>query len=256
MLRGLYTSVSSMLTLQSRQSIITNNLANINTTGYKEETLVAKSFDEVILSNNDNYKAGQANKQMLGSMSFGVRIDDTYTNYSQGTNVSTDNNMDFAIEGNGFFEVEDDQNNKYYTRNGDFSVDAQGYLITSSGHYVLGKNNATGATERINVGTGNISVTSNNKISINGEEIYNFNVVDFQDHNDLEKTGNGLYTGTNPINAENFNVKQGYLESSNVDSINAVASLMETVKEFEANQKVVKSMDAILDKIANEIGRV
>ena len=152
MLRGLYTSVSSMLTLQSRQSIITNNLANINTTGYKEETLVGKSFDEVMLSNNDNYKAGEANKQILGSMSFGVRIDDTYTNYSQGTNVSTDNNMDFAIEGNGFFEVEDDQNNKYYTRRGDFSVDAQGYLTTSSGNYVLGKNNITGVTERINVG--------------------------------------------------------------------------------------------------------
>ena len=133
MLRGLYTSVSSMLTLQSRQSIITNNLANINTTGYKEETLVGKSFDEVMLSNNDNYKAGESNKQILGSMSFGVRTDDTYTDYSQGTNVSTDNNMDFAIEGNGFFEVEDEQNNKYYTRNGDFSVDAQGYLITSSG---------------------------------------------------------------------------------------------------------------------------
>ncbi|MDC9403732.1 flagellar basal body protein, partial [Clostridioides difficile] len=70
MLRGLYTSVSSMLTLQSRQGIITNNLANINTTGYKQETLLGKSFDEVMLSNNDNYKNGKANKQILGNMSF------------------------------------------------------------------------------------------------------------------------------------------------------------------------------------------
>ncbi|MBN9647281.1 flagellar hook-basal body complex protein [Terrisporobacter glycolicus] len=256
MLRGLYTSVSSMLTLQSRQGIITNNLANINTTGYKQETLLGKSFDEVMLSNNDNYKNGKANKQILGNMSFGVRIDDTFTNYSQGTNVSTENNMDFAIEGNGFFEVMDNQNNRYYTRNGDFSVDAQGYLITSSGHYVLGVNNTTGATERINVGNNTMSVTSDNAININGQERYRFRVVDFQNYDNLQNTGNGVYTGTNPNNATNFNVKQGYLESSNVDSINSAALLMETVKEFEANQKVVQAMDSILYKIANEVGRV
>lgn len=256
MLRGLYTSVSSMLTLQSRQSIITNNLANINTTGYKEETLLGKSFHEVMLSNNDNYKNGKANKQTLGSMSFGVRIDDTFTNYNQGTHVSTDNNMDFAIEGNGFFEVSDNQNNRYYTRNGDFSVDAQGYLITGSGHYVLGTNNITGATERINIGNGNLSVSSGNRISIDGQDRYRFRVVDFQNYENLEKNGDGLYTGTNPTNATNFNIKQSYLESSNVDSINSVALLMETVKEFEANQKVVQTMDSILHKIANEIGRV
>lgn len=256
MLRGLYTSVSSMLTLQSRQSIITNNLANINTTGYKEETLLGKSFHEVMLSNNDNYKNGKANKQNLGTMSFGVRIDDTFTNYSQGTHVSTGNNMNFAIEGNGFFEVMDNQNNRYYTRNGDFTVDAQGYLITNSGHYVLGINNATGATERINVGNNNLSVSSDNRISINNQERYRFRVVNFQNYDNLEKVGNGVYTGTNPTNTANFNIKQGYLESSNVDPINSTALLMETVKEFEANQKVVQAMDSILYKIANEIGRV
>lgn len=256
MLRGLYTSVSSMLTLQSRQSIITNNLANINTTGYKEETLLGKSFDEVMLSNNDNYKNGKAKRQMLGSMSFGVRVDDTFTNYNQGSNILTENNMDFAIEGNGFFEVVDGQNNRYYTRNGDFNVDAQGYLVTSSGHYVLGRNNTTGATERINVANSNISVSSDNKIKIDGQEKYNFRIVDFENYDNLQKNGDGLYTGTNPTNATNFNVKQGYLESSNVDAINASALLMETVNEFEANQKVVQAMDSILYKIANEIGKV
>ena len=256
MLRGLYASVSSMLTLQSRQSIINNNLANINTTGYKEETLASKSFDEVMLHNNDNYKSGKGNKQILGNMNFGVRIDDIYTNYSQGSNISTDNNMDFAIEGNGFFQVEDEQNNQYYTRNGDFGVDAQGYLITNLVHYVIGKNNTTGATERINVGSDNIYVTSDNKISVGDVYKYNFNIVDFQNYSELKKLGNGLYTGTDAIDATNFSVKQRYLESSNVDPISSVALLMETVNEFEANQKVVQAMDSILNKIANEIGKV
>ena len=253
MLRGLYSSVSAMLTLQSRQNIINNNLANINTTGYKEEILVSKSFDEVMLYNNDNYKAGKGNKQVLGNMSFGVRIDDVYTNYSQGSNISTDNNMDFAIEGSGFFQVEDSQNNQYYTRDGDFGVDDNGYLITNSGHYVMGKNSTTGTIERINVGSNNIDVTSDNKIIIDDIYKYNFNIVDLQNYS---KLGNGLYKGIDVVDATNFNVKQGYLESSNVDPISSVALLMETVNEFEANQKVVQAMDSILNKIANEVGRV
>ena len=104
MLRSMYASVSSMLTLQARQSAITNNLANINTTGYKAQSVVAKSFDEMLLHNRDDYQDGVSNEKKLGSLSFGVKIDDTATDYSQGTLVSTDNNTDFAIVGNGFFK--------------------------------------------------------------------------------------------------------------------------------------------------------
>lgn len=256
MLRGLYSSVSSMLTLQARQSVITNNIANINTTGYKEETLVSKSFDEVLLSNRDKYVNGKATNQVLGSMSFGTRIDDTMTNYNQGTFVSTENNTDFAIEGSGFFEVIDESNNRFYTRDGSFKIDNQGYLVTNSGHYVVGRNNMTGNTEPIYIGNGEVSVTSDNRINIDGINMYSFRVVDFENYNSLEKKGNGLYFGNNGKEATAFGIKQGYLESSNVDSISTIALLMETVNEFEANQKVIQSYDSILSKIANEIGRV
>lgn len=256
MLRGIYTSVSSMVTLQARQGIITNNLANINTTGYKEESLMTKSFDEVMLSNKDNYKNGKANTQILGNMSFGVRIDDNVTNYNQGTHISTDTKTDFAIQGNGFFEVQDENNNTYYTRDGSFKVNAEGYLVTNSGHYVLGRNNTSGNTERIYVGNNSISVNSNNAINIDGTNTHSFRVIDFGNYDDLKKVGNSLYIGTNGFNANNISIKQGYLESSNVDPIGTTALLMETVKEFEANQKVIQSCDSILSKIANDIGRV
>lgn len=256
MLRGIYTSVSSMITLQSRQSIITNNLANINTTGYKEENLISKSFDEVMLSNNDNYVNGNATKQLLGNMSFGVRIDETVTNYNQGTHVATDNNMDFAIEGSGFFEVIDENNNRYYTRDGDFSVDAQGYLVTNAGYSVMGINNSTGASERIYVGNGEIAITPDNNINIDGNSMYRFRVVDFDNYDGLEKVGNNVYTGQNGNLTNDVNIKQGYLEGSNVDAISTTALLMETVNEFQANQKVIQSFDSILSKIANEIGAV
>lgn len=256
MLRGLYSSVSSMIMLQERQSVITNNLANISTTGYKEEKLLSKSFDEMLLSNKDKYINGNPVKQVLGGVSFGVRIDDTITSFNQGTHRETDNNTDFAINGRGFFKVEDTNGNQFYTRDGSFKVDSQGYLVTNGGYYVMGTNNQTGTNERLYIGNAKIVATPDNNIILDNKNSYSFNIVDFENEGDLIKFGNNVYTGKNPIDAVNFNIKQGYLEGSNVDFIGTTAELMETVKEFEANQKVIQTIDSTLSKIANEIGSV
>jgi len=256
MLRSMYASVSSMITLQARQGIITNNLANINTTGYKSQTLVAKSFDDMLLHNKDDYKNGVSNVNELGSLNFGVRIDETATSYKQGTLVSTENNTDFAIVGNGFFQVTDEQNNTYYTRDGSFKVNPQGYLVTNSGQYVMGINSQTGNSERIYVGSDLISISPDNSVMINGENRYKFNIVDFENYDNLTKYGNNLYKGEGGFNSNNYSIKQKYLEGSNIDSINEMAMMMETVKEFEANQKVIQTIDSTLSQIANEIGRV
>lgn len=256
MLRSMYASVSSMITLQARQGIITNNLANINTTGYKSQTLVAKSFDDMLLHNKDNYKDGVSNVNELGSLNFGVRIDETATSYKQGTLISTENNTDFAIVGNGFFQVTDEQNNTYYTRDGSFKVNPQGYLVTNSGHYVMGINSQTGNSERIYIGSDLISISPDNSVMINGENRYKFNIVDFENYDNLTKYGNNLYKGDGGFNSNNYSIQQKYLEGSNIDSINEVAMMMETVKEFEANQKVIQTIDSTLSQIANEIGRV
>ena len=256
MLRSMYASVSSMLTLQARQGVITNNLANINTTGYKGQTVVAKSFDEMLLHNKDSYENGVSNVKDLGSLSFGVRIDDTFTSYNQGSLVSTDNNTDFAIVGSGFFQVSDDANNTYYTRDGSFKVDPQGYLVTNSGEYVMGTNTQTGNSERIYVGTDLISISPDNSVMINGENKYKFNIVDFENYDNLTKYGNNLYKGEGGFNSNNYSIKQKYLEGSNVDSTNEIAMMMETVNEFEANRKVIQTIDSILGQIASDIGRV
>ncbi len=256
MLRGMYSSVSSMITLQARQGVITNNLANINTTGYKAETLVGKSFDEIMLYNKDDYKNGVPRVNELGALSFGVRIDDTITSHKQGTLISTENNTDFAIVGNGFFQVLDNNNNAFYTRDGSFKVNQQGYLVTNSGHYVTGINNQTGNPERIYVGSSLINITPDNNIMINGESRYKFNIMDFENYDGLIKYGNNLYTGDGGFNSNNYSIKQKYLEGSNLDYINEMALMMETVKEFEANQKIIQTIDSTLSQIANEIGTV
>ena len=256
MLRGMYSSLSSMITLQARQGVITNNLANINTTGYKAETLVGKSFDEIMLYNKDDYKDGVPRVNELGALSFGVRIDDTITSHKQGTLISTENNTDFAIVGNGFFQVLDNNNNAFYTRDGSFKVNPQGYLVTNSGHYVTGINNQTGNAERIYVGSDLINITPDNNIMINGESRYKFNIIDFENYDSLIKYGNNLYTGDGGFNSNNYSIKQKYLEGSNLDYINEMALMMETVKEFEANQKIIQTIDSTLSQIANEIGTV
>ena len=141
MLRGMYTSISAMVNLQSSQTVITNNIANVNTTGFKEERLMSKTFDDVLISNNDRYSNGVGHYQELGTLNFGVKIDEIKTNYNQGSLVETENQTDFAINGKGFFTVRDNEGNLFYTRDGAFKVNRDGYLVTSSGYSVLNSNN-------------------------------------------------------------------------------------------------------------------
>lgn len=256
MLRGLYTSVSSMLNLQERQSVLTNNIANIKTNGYKEDKLISKSFDEMTLSNNDNYKNGIAHKQVLGGVSFGTRIDEVNTNFKQGSFISTENNSDFALNGSGFFQVRDYDGNIFYSRDGSFKVNSQGDLVTNGGHNVMGINKANGNVEPIHIGTGKMTLTPSNELIVEGGNSYKFSIVDFNDYKSLKKIDNNLYKGSNPINTNNYSVKQGFIEGSNVDYISTMAESMETIKEFEANQKVIQTIDSTLRQIASEIGNV
>ncbi len=256
MLRGMYSSISAMINLQASQSVITNNMANINTTGFKGETLVSKSFDELVLSNRDKYVNGQGKKQDLGSLNPGVRIDEVTTNYTQGTIVSTDNDTDFAINGKGFFTIEDRAGNRRYTRDGVFKVNSMGYLVTTSGDSVLGVNQVTNALEPIYVGNQKISMDNRNNILLDSRVAYRFNIVDFQDYNTLNKVGQNQFEGNNEVVVNNYNIQNKVKETSNVDLIDVTSALMSNMRAFEANQKVVQIMDATLSKIANEVGSI
>lgn len=256
MLRGMYSSVSAMINLQASQSVITNNMANINTTGFKSETLVSKSFEEMILTNRDKYTGGNSKEQIIGALSPGVKIDDTITNHNQGILKETNNKTDFAIDGKGFFTVTDFSGNVFYSRDGVFKVNSQGYLVTSAGHYVMGTNQNTGATERINVSDSSITMDNSNNLLLDSQIAYRFNIVDFNDYNSLNKVGDNLFNANNPIASNNYGIKQGFKEGSNVDLITTTSNLMSNLRAFEANQKVVQVMDLTLGKIANEIGTI
>ena len=255
MLRSIYTSVSSMITNQQRQNIVANNLANINTIGYKSERLLTKSFDEISIINDDNYINGKQYEKEIGKISLGLSIDETVTNFEQGPIIPTDNKMDIAIQGEGFFTVEDDKGNRFYTRDGNFRTNAQGYLTTNQGYYVLGNNIETNNTERINLGNSKLNVSKDNLISIDDNTLYRFNIVKFNNMQEVNKIGDNLYQAENGINV-NPTIIQGSLENSNVNIISESNDMIMYSREYEACQKVIQTIDSTLDKIANEIGTV
>ncbi|MFI3210768.1 MAG: flagellar hook-basal body complex protein [Peptostreptococcaceae bacterium] len=255
MIRGMYTSASAMISLQSRQAVINNNMANINTTGYKSESLITKTFDEVLLSNHDDYKNGVGYRQDLGTLSFGIAIDETVTNNMQGTLYETGNSTDFGIIGDGYFRVVDADENEYFTRDGSFRVNEIGYLTTSTGELVTGTNLQNEEIGPIYVGNEQIVLNSSNELEV-ANQTYKLNVFSFNNVQELEKVSNNLYVGENSYEVFQSELRQNHLEGSNVDYIDQTTLMMQNLKEFEANQKVIQTMDSTLAKIASEIGRI
>ncbi|WP_297517570.1 flagellar hook-basal body complex protein [uncultured Clostridium sp.] len=240
MIRGLYTAVSGMVTLEAKQASITNNLANINTTGYKAEELILKSFDEVMLQNKDNK---QNQKRDIGGISLGVEIDGTYKRKDQGIMSTTDNTTDFAIDGEGYFVFEG-MNEYNYSRNGNFKVGTNGYMFNSNGQRVMGENIRTGEFEPIFVGNDDFRMNTNNEISVNGKPAeYRILTAKF----DEDKQ---------PNFDERVYIAQGNTEKSNVNLVDEMANMIGVMRAFETNQKIVQTMDEVLGKAANEIGAV
>ncbi|MBP2031400.1 flagellar basal-body rod protein FlgG [Clostridium algifaecis] len=258
MIRGLYSAVSGMITQEAKQDVITNNLANSNTVGFKQDDLSVADFGDMLLQNYDKIEGGRNVRNILGSISLGSKINGVNTEFSEGAIKQTDVDTDFAIEGRGFFTVsrqEGNANNTYYTRDGHFHVNINGTLVDDSGDAVLGRNIQTGALGEINVGNGKISCDEQGNISINGTPRYKFDTVDFGNYNNLTKIGDNLYSGNNPVQA-NVTVRQKCLESSNVNVMSTMADMITTMRSFETNQKAVQSIDETLEKLINEVGKI
>lgn len=255
MIRGLYTAVSGMITLENKQNTIANNMANSNTTGFKSDELGLKSFKEVMLSNRDKVVGGQNVKQKLGKLALGVETDTVDTVFTQGDFKKTDKMGDFAIDGRGFFTVQRG-NERLYTRDGSFRVGTDGTLTTTTGDKVLGVNSTNGRIEPIFVGNSKFKLSEEGMLEIDGKTNYNILTVDFEDYKSLDKVGDNYYRGNNPIKNVDVKVNQGYQELSNVDITDAMVDMLSVMRSFETNQKFVSMMDESLGKAANEIGQV
>lgn len=264
MVKGLYTAFTGMVNEQKRLDVLSNNLANADTNGYKKEGTTSQTFaDELAIRIKDTSYYGMPKK--LGVMSMGVHIGETYTDYSQGNYKITDNQTDFAINGEGFFAISytDKAGNTSvkYTRDGAFIVNTQGYLVTKDGDFVLNRNGAmnTDPNSRIQVNPNlPIVVTADGNIYQNDVLVGNIGLVDFADYDYIAKFGENLYDIVDgaTIVASEATMDQGCLEASNVNVVSEMVNMITISRAYQAGQKVINAVDETLDKAVNQVGRV
>lgn len=258
MVKGLYTAYTGMVNEQNRMDIMTNNLANASTVGYKKEGSTSQSFDDVLTVKIKDQSVGMRNVQRIGIKNPGVKIGENYTDYSQGSFRITDNTYDLALSGEGFFAIEfknkAGETDTKYTRAGQFTLNKDGYLVTEEGDYVLDTQN-----RRIRLNTLlDSKITDDGTIYQNDRAVAKIQVTDFEDYDYLEKYGETYYQ---PIEGAKMTttkaqVKSGYLEMANVQVVSEMVNLISITRAYESNQKVVQTIDGTLDVAANQIGKL
>uniref|UniRef100_UPI00405636C4 flagellar hook-basal body protein n=1 Tax=Agathobacter sp. TaxID=2021311 RepID=UPI00405636C4 len=261
MVKGLYTAHTGMVNEMKRLDILTNNLANADTTAYKKEGTTSRTFaDELAVKIKDTSNYGLSKE--LGEMSLVTHLGQVYTDYSTGSFKVTDVQTDLALDGKGFFAVAftDKQGNVSvkYTRDGNFTVNTEGYLVTKDGNHVL---NATGALNGDPSEANYIQVEPITDVIVDEMGyVYQDNmlvgtvgVADIDNYDYIEKYGENLYNfldgGT--VTASEAKVRQGILETSNVNVVNEMVNMITIQRAYEAGQKVITSIDSTLGLAVN-----
>ena len=255
MVRGLYTAWTGLYNEQKRLDVIANNLANSATTGYKQEGVTSQSFDDMLAIKVRDYSV--RNDEIIGSMSLGVKVGEVYTNYGQGSVRSTGNTYDLALDGNGFFtmRVTDTAGNDHirYTRAGNFTITQEGYITDADGNHLQSE-----AGDLIVPTDAEIMIDKDGSVFANGELIDRITIRDFADYNYLKKYADTMYEpvdGATEIEATG-SILQGWLEQSNVNVVKEMTQMIAITRAYEANQKIVQTMDTTLDQAVNNVGRV
>ena len=259
MIRGLYTAASGMIAQQRRQEMLTNNMANANTPGHKADQASLRTFPRMLIAN-----LSQAHESSSNELATGVYLQETIPNFLQGSLMETGKDTDVAlIDGNLpenstlMFAVQTEDGIRY-TRNGNFTVDNDGRLITRQGMPVLDVNG-----NAIFLQSEQFRILTDGTILENDVPVTQLNVFLIDDANQLVKEGNGLFRNDGAAAASavgnpdvTYQLQQGFLERSNVDLQQTMTEMLNTYRTFEANQKVLQTYDETLDKAVNQVGRI
>ncbi|SDY66867.1 flagellar basal-body rod protein FlgG [Proteiniborus ethanoligenes] len=190
---------------------------------------------------------------VIGTTSGGVRLDKVGIDYTEGTLIETGNKLDLALKGDGFFSIETPEGIRY-TRDGSFTLNSNGELVTKEGYAVLGQYGP------IVLSHNSFDINENGDIIVEGQVENSLVIVSFDNKEYLRKQGNNLYAvleNVDPGETEFVGqVLSGYLEASNVDTIKEMVSMITAYRSYESSQKVIKTQDELLEKIVNELGRV
>lgn len=259
MVRGLYTAYTGMANEQKRLDIISNNMANVSTYGYKKESVANEAFKEVLTTKIRDASEAYLDRY-IGNMSLGVRAGEVYTDYTQGSVIHTGNSLDIAINGKGFFKlkVKDKNGNESfkYTRNGRFTQLEDGTIVDMNGNHLVNNNNGDivlPTTARV------IRIDKDGSVFADNKYVDTVKIIDIDDYNAIEKYGQNLYTLKEPGNEKpaKFNsIMNGYIEQSNVNVVYEMVNLITITRAYEANQKSIWTADMMLDKAVNQVGKV
>lgn len=247
MVRGLYTAATGMTVQRDKMDVLTNNLVNAETTGYKKDTLLTSTFVNVMLERINDPSVSILGGNDVGAYSFGTHVDELVTDFTQGSLEQTDRATDLAIVGEGFFVIETESGERY-TRSGNFTVDSEGYLVTTDGNYVLGKKG------RVHVGLSDFAVGADGTVSGESVALNKLRLVTIDDQTALRKEGNNLYSiygDAEAIPTMEATVVQGAQESSNVDITDEMVDMLTVYRKYEANQKVVSMTNESLGLAVN-----
>ena len=258
MIRGLYTSGWGMLTQQQRMDVVSNNLANAATVGFKKDTLSLEAFPD-ILARRIYDRGDNPTTRSLGSMTMFNNLAEVKTNFTQGVFEDTGLSTDLAIDAdpNAFFVVaaagENGEAEQFLTRDGAFHLTANGLLVTRNGDPVLGREGA------IVLPAGeDFTVRGDGSVEVDGVVTAQLLLRRIENPESLRKTGENLLVATEQTQDGVFNgrIVQGRLEQSNVDSVREMVDMITVLRAYETNQKMIQYQDETLDKACNQIGRL
>ena len=249
MFQGFYNLASGMITQNRNLDVVSNNITNSLTPGYKKDTMTSSTFQEEMISRTGNLD--KSSPQTLNNIAMIRTATGVVTDYSQGQLEETGNPLDMALTSDGFFQIQT-QNGYVYTRNGSFIIDDEGDLALQSVGRVMGTNGAG-----IYLGTDDISVDASGNVRLaNGNAAGTIAVVNFDDKTQLDKAENGVFTSNAQPTAYNGTILQKNIELSNVDSVQEMVNMMESQRALQSAAQVLKIYDDLMNKAVNNIGQV
>jgi len=262
MIEGLYIAASGGTKQLKKLDVLSNNIANISTQGFKRDMLVYEEkkppFPQTPLIGFDvnNLNPFHGSDQAVSY----VQVTQSLTDFAQGSLIKTDSPLDVALEGEGFFVVDTPLGTRY-TRNGNFHLDGLGQLVDKGGNIIMTRSEEPILlpfdTKQITIGQDG-SVFGGTELD--SESLGRIKIVDFNNRQALTKEGVGLYkisdSSIKEILVDDAKVLQGFTETSNANVIHEMTQMIETVRQLEAYQKIIQSIDEVDDQSVNNLGRV
>jgi flagellar basal-body rod protein FlgG len=239
MINGIFSTFSGKVAAERRLDIVANNIANASTPGFKATRPVYNGSTV-----DADVDPDQVNQTY-------VNIPDVYVHFSDGPLVATGNTLDVAIDGSGFFVVST-PNGNMYTRDGQFTLNADKNLVTKDGNPVMGQNGGA-----ITIDGKAVSIAADGTISVDGTAVDKIKVVDFSDKSSLKNFGRNLFVNVNTTNtettADKASVKQGYYEGSNVETMKEMVDMVSAMRAYEAYTKADQAVDDSLGKLMDTV---